>query len=312
MKRFERYRIASGLDRQSEEFQVNAFMYAAGDDAEDILSVLPLSDTDKKSYESVIDAFEKHCVSKRNVIYERACFNRRSQQPGESVESFITAVHTLAEHCQFRALREELIRDRIVVGILDAKLSESLQLDAELTLAKAMTKVRQSAAVKKQQPVLRGAESSAGHEDFKAQFPTVFSGLGKLKEPYTIALEPDAVPYALVRSLPQLQPGQDVWLTRERKQGTIIQKAVTPRSYLIHTDEGQLRRNRTHLRPVQNTQPQTTPDTDETPDNGQNLGNTDTPTDTTRESKSHTHTEANNTYVTSSGRVSRPPGRLDL
>ncbi|KAK0131434.1 hypothetical protein N1851_033836 [Merluccius polli] len=141
MKRFERYRIASGLDKQSEEFQVNAFMYAAGDDAEDILSVLPLSDTDKKSCESVIDAFEKHCVSKRNVIYERACFNRQSQQPGESVESFITAVHTLAEHCQFRALREELIRDRIVVGILDAKLSESLQLDAELTLAKAMTKV---------------------------------------------------------------------------------------------------------------------------------------------------------------------------
>ena len=34
-------------------------------------------------------------------------------------------------------------------------------------------------------------------EDFKAQFPPVFSGLGKVKEPFTIALEPDAVPYAL-------------------------------------------------------------------------------------------------------------------
>ena len=100
---------------------------------------------------------------KSTAIYERACFNRRSQQPGESVESFITGLHTLAEHCQFGAPREELIRDRIVVGILDAKLSESLQLDAELTLAKAMTKVRQSAAVKKQQPVLRGVESLAGH-----------------------------------------------------------------------------------------------------------------------------------------------------
>ena len=32
-------------------------------------------------------------------------------------------------------------------------------------------------------------------EDFKAQFPPVFSGLGKVKEPFTIALEPDAVPY---------------------------------------------------------------------------------------------------------------------
>ena len=69
----------------------------------------------------------------------------------------------LADHCQFGTLREELIRDRIVVGIQDAKLSESLQLDPELTLAKAMTKVRQSAAVKKQQPTLRGAERTAGY-----------------------------------------------------------------------------------------------------------------------------------------------------
>ncbi len=29
MKHFERYRIALGLDKQSQEFQVNAFMYAA-------------------------------------------------------------------------------------------------------------------------------------------------------------------------------------------------------------------------------------------------------------------------------------------
>ncbi|KAK0143736.1 hypothetical protein N1851_018062 [Merluccius polli] len=149
MKRFERYRIASGLDKQSEEFQVNAFMYAAGDDAEDILNVLPLTDAEKKSYKRVTEAFNAHCVSKRNIIFERACFNRRSQEPGESVESFITAVHTLAEHCEFGVLREELIRDRIVVGIRDARLSESLQLDAALTLEKAITRVKQSAAVKK-------------------------------------------------------------------------------------------------------------------------------------------------------------------
>lgn len=161
MKRFERYRIASGLDKQSDEFQVNAFMYAAGDDAEDILSVLPLTEAQKRQYNEVADAFSAHCVSKRNVIFERARFNRRDQEPGESVESFITAVHTLAEHCQFGTLREELIRDRIVVGIRDAKLSESLQMDADLTLIKAMTKVKQSAAIKKQQPTLRGTEQQA-------------------------------------------------------------------------------------------------------------------------------------------------------
>ncbi len=82
------------------------------------------------------------------------------------MESFITAVHSLAELCDFGALKQDLIRDRIVVGIRDAKLSESLQLDADLTLEKAITKVRRSAAVKKQQPILRGAEQPIGHVEY--------------------------------------------------------------------------------------------------------------------------------------------------
>ena len=40
---------------------------------------------------------------------------------------FITDLFNLAEHCNFGVLREELIRDRIVVGIRDKALSEKLQ-----------------------------------------------------------------------------------------------------------------------------------------------------------------------------------------
>ena len=36
-------------------------------------------------------------------------------------------LHTSAEHCDFGALHNQLIRDRIVVGIMDSKLSEQLQ-----------------------------------------------------------------------------------------------------------------------------------------------------------------------------------------
>lgn len=83
--------------------------------------------------------------------------------------AFITVVHTLAKHCEFGALREELIRDRFVIGIRKAELSEILQLDPDLTLEKAITRVRQSAVVKTQQPILRGAEQimrliEAGHK----------------------------------------------------------------------------------------------------------------------------------------------------
>ena len=48
-----------------------------------------------------------------------------------------------------------MIRDKIVVGLLDANLSMKLQMDPELTLEKATTATRQSELVKNQQEVVR-------------------------------------------------------------------------------------------------------------------------------------------------------------
>ena len=53
-----------------------------------------------------------------------------------------------------------MIRDRIVVGLRDSSLSEKLQLEADLTLEKAITNAHQQESVKKQQKVVRAEESS--------------------------------------------------------------------------------------------------------------------------------------------------------
>jgi len=98
-------------------------------------------------------------VVKRNVIFERAKFNLRSQQVGESVDNFITDLYCLAEYCEFGTLRDDLMRDGIVVRIKDKKLSEQVQLDSKLTLEKDITKTRQSETVKRQQTFLQEAKS---------------------------------------------------------------------------------------------------------------------------------------------------------
>ena len=64
-------------------------------------------------------------------------------------------MYALAEHCQYGELYDELIWDKLVVGIHDATLSEKLQLDAKLTLDKAVTAVHQSEAIKSQQSTVR-------------------------------------------------------------------------------------------------------------------------------------------------------------
>ena len=111
--------------------QVNTLIYAMGDQDDDILRSFELSEEDRKNYRVVKSKFDSYFVQRRNVIFERAKFNRGIQEEGESVDTFITA---LAEHCGYGDLHDEMIRDRIVVGIRNSALSEKLQLDSKLTL----------------------------------------------------------------------------------------------------------------------------------------------------------------------------------
>ncbi|XP_064488339.1 uncharacterized protein LOC135400436 [Ornithodoros turicata] len=149
IRRLGRCRVVSGLNLKPHEEQVNALIYVMGDKAEDVLLSLTLSEADMTIYETVVAAFDKHFVVKRNITYERAKF--RSQKEGEPVEEFITDLHALAEHCKFGSLRDELIRDRIVVGVKYRVLPEKMQLNPDLTLEKATTMARQTETVKKQQ-----------------------------------------------------------------------------------------------------------------------------------------------------------------
>ena len=159
-RRFERFRQASGLTAKDQESQVNTLVYAMGDEADDILCSMGLSEEDKKNYDTVKTKFEAHFIKRRNSIFERAKFNQRRQEEGESADSFITSLYCLAEHCAYGTLHDEMIRDRIVVGLLDANLSMKLQMDPELTLDKAVTLARQSEAIKQQQKVVRGVVGS--------------------------------------------------------------------------------------------------------------------------------------------------------
>ena len=53
IKRFERYRVASGLDKKEDLIQVSILIYAMGHDAEDVLENFTLSEDEKGKYESV-------------------------------------------------------------------------------------------------------------------------------------------------------------------------------------------------------------------------------------------------------------------
>ena len=76
-------------------------------------------------------------------------------------------IHRLADNCDYGAMKEEMIRDRLVVGIRDSRLSETLQLDAKLTLGGAKEKIRQLEAVREQQLELKEGENNSSLYEVK-------------------------------------------------------------------------------------------------------------------------------------------------
>ena len=154
-RRFLQFRSASGLATAPDAQQTSTLLYCLGEEAEDELKSAGAKDADKATVDKIIKKFDEFFATRRNIIYERTRFNLRTQQPGESAEQFIIALYTLSEWCEYGDMREELIRDRLVVGILDSALSEKLQLDPKFDLEKAKKAIRLKESVQESQRVLR-------------------------------------------------------------------------------------------------------------------------------------------------------------
>lgn len=91
------------------------------------------------------------------------------------------------------------------------------------------------------------------------------------------------------KDLPVLVQGQRVWIRTAQTTATVQGPASTPRSYTVETDQGSLRRNRAHLTVLPERSLSCSDETETVP----------------------RQTDSGET-VTRSGRVSRPPDRLDL
>ena len=160
-RRFEQFRVASGLVNDDSIKQVNTLLYCLGEEAEGVLTSTNVTPEERRVYDTVLEKLDGFFKVRRNVIFERARFNRRNQLEGETAEQYIMELYRLAESCNYGDLKDEMIRDRLVVGIRDAALSQQLQLDPELTLEKAKKKIRQREAVGEQQKELKGAAEAA-------------------------------------------------------------------------------------------------------------------------------------------------------
>ncbi len=154
-RRFTQYLAATGLDQEGDVRKVSTLLYCMGEEGDDVLTSTNISAANRKKFDTVLNKFDSFFDVRENVIYERAKFNQRNQAEGESAEQYITALYSLVDNCNYGALKEEMLRDRLVVGIKDKTMSQKLQMMADLTLEKAKKEIRQKEAVCEQQQELQ-------------------------------------------------------------------------------------------------------------------------------------------------------------
>ena len=156
------YMVAKKFDKMGEEKIANTLLLM-GSESVPIYEQFVFSDTEneRKTLANVLRMFEKHCEPVKNTIYERVKFNGLKQ--GElSIHQFITALQSQADACDYGEMRDELVRDRIVVGVNDAKFMEYLIDVDNLKLVSCIQKSKQYVSYHKH---MRKMEASGNDEN---------------------------------------------------------------------------------------------------------------------------------------------------
>lgn len=129
------YEVATHLDTESPKYRKAVFLSVIGEDAFDVFDGFSFEEEESEDdITDVIAKFEQYCVGESNEIYESFLFNQRSQQEGETIDAYVTALRKMAKTCNFGTNEERMLRDRIVLGVRDDLVRQKLLEDRHLTL----------------------------------------------------------------------------------------------------------------------------------------------------------------------------------
>ena len=90
---------------------------------------MELTEQDSKNTDILFNKFAEYTAPKSNTVFSRCKFQERKQQQGETFETFVTDLRNLVKDCNYDK-PSEMVRDRIVAGILLQDIREKLFTEA--------------------------------------------------------------------------------------------------------------------------------------------------------------------------------------
>ena len=157
-KVWQRFEIATGTFKQEGLIRVATLLSVVGEDAAKVYDTFTWDDgQDEQCIDDVLRQFDRYCAPRTQVIYERYKFNNRNQAVGETISAYITDLRTIARNCAHEDITpDEIIRDRLVLGLNDDKMRERLLRITDLSLEKAIDICKAAEETSAQLQVMHG------------------------------------------------------------------------------------------------------------------------------------------------------------
>ena len=150
-QRFEVFSLASGLSEKNDKVQAATLLHVAGIKALEVFNTFTWErEGDEDKVDKILEKFQFYCKPRKNITWDRHVFNTRNQQLGETIDQYVTDLRTKARSCEFGKLRDSLIRDRIICGIICDKTRGILLREGDITLQRTVEICRANEAVTSQ------------------------------------------------------------------------------------------------------------------------------------------------------------------
>ena len=130
---------ATKKDKEDEVVQVSVLITCLGIECARIYDSFVFADqADKLKIQPVLCEFDGHFRPQKSETFERFKFVSRRQAVDEPFDKFLLALKGLIASCNYDTQRDSLLRDQIVVGIIDSDTREQLLSQSTLDLKKAV------------------------------------------------------------------------------------------------------------------------------------------------------------------------------
>ena len=135
----ELYLCATEKDGKADKIKTSILLTCIGKQGREVYNTFQYdTEGDNMKFDVVLEKFQDYCSPRKNITFMRHKFFTCRQKEGQSFDEFVTELKKRSADCEFSQLRDSLIRDIVICGIIDNRLRERLLREPDLSLEKTL------------------------------------------------------------------------------------------------------------------------------------------------------------------------------